>query len=119
MSQSPPIEEPAPPGPLRRLRDSYGALSPVARELLIFAALLLVSVLSVPFAIWFVGNRMLGPYTHGQNLHAGPLALAGDFFVGLAHGSAVFWGVALGPPVFILLLRLLIRVLRIRPARRG
>ena len=36
----------------------------------------------MPLLIWVAGNRVLGPYTHGQNLHAGALALLGDFFIG-------------------------------------
>ncbi len=53
-------------------------------------------VIRMPLLIWVVGNRVLGPYTHGQNLHAGPLALLRTSCVGLLHGSAVFWAVALG-----------------------
>ena len=34
----------------------------------------------MPFLVWMVGNRVLGPYTHGQNPHAGPLALFADFW---------------------------------------
>ena len=68
----------------------------------------------MPLLIWVAGNRVLGPYTHGQDLHAGPFALLQDFFIGLAHGSAVFWAVALGPAVFVLLLRLCVRGLRAR-----
>ena len=58
------------------------------------------------------GNRILGPYVQGQNSHAGPMALLGDFLTGLGHGSAIFWAVALGPAVFLLLLRLLVRLVR-------
>ena len=67
--------------------------------------------LLMPILIWVAGNRVLGPYTHGQDLHAGPFALLQDFFIGLVHGSAVFWAVALGPAVFVLLLRLCVRAL--------
>ena len=38
----------------------------------------------------------------------GPLALLADFFIGLLHGSAVFWAVALGPAALLLLLRLFV-----------
>jgi hypothetical protein len=62
-----------------------------------------------------VGNRVLGPYTQGANTHAGPLALLSDFFAGLAHGSAVFWAVALGPLATLLLLQLFLRGLRALP----
>ena len=91
----------------------------VRRELLIFGPALLFGLVVVPLLTWFAGNRVLGPYTHGQNLHAGPLALLGDFFVGLGHGSAVFWAVALGPAALVLLLRLFVALVRaLPPARR-
>jgi hypothetical protein len=60
----------------------------------------------VPLAIWFVGNRILGPYPHGTNTHAGPMALLGDFFVGLGNGWVSYWVVALGPAFVILLVRI-------------
>jgi len=56
----------------------------------------------VPFLIWYAGSRVLGPYLHGQNAHAGPFALVAGFLPGLVHGSAVFWAVALGPAVLLL-----------------
>jgi len=95
-------------GPRARLR----ALSRAQRELLAVALALLVGALVMPLLIWVVGNRVLGPYTHGQDTHAGPFALLADFFVGLAHGSAVFWAVALGPLLLLVALRLLLRGLR-------
>jgi hypothetical protein len=107
-------DPPARPG----LRGRMRALSRTQRELLGFALALLVGLLLMPFLIWIAGNRVLGPYTHGQNLHAGPFALLQDFFIGLLHGSMVFWAVALGPAVFILLLRLFVRGLRSRPWER-
>jgi len=79
-------------------------------ELLIFGPLLLFGLIGMPLLIWVAGNRWLGPYTHGQNLHAGPLALLQDFLVSLVHGSAVFWLVALGPAALVLLVRVLIRL---------
>jgi hypothetical protein len=89
----------------------------VRRELILFGALLLFGLVGVPLLIWLAGNRWLGPYTHEQNPHGGPLALLQDFFVGLLHGSAVFWVVALGPAAFILLVRLFIRLVRISGRR--
>ena len=75
------------------------------RELIILGIALVIGLLLVPLATWFAGNRVLGPYTHGENQHAGPWALLQDFFIGLGHGSAVFWGVALGPLALVLLVR--------------
>jgi hypothetical protein len=86
------------------------------RELLILGIGLACGVLLMPFLIWMVGNRVLGPYTHGQDLHAGPVKLLGDFFVGLAHGSVIFWCVALGPYLMILFVRLLYAFVRPAPA---
>ena len=85
------------------------------RELLLYLAALLCGIVLMPFLIWLVGNRMLGPYTHGQNLHAGAFALFGDFILGLLHGSAVFWAVALGPAAMLLLVRGFLRLYRFLP----
>jgi hypothetical protein len=111
MATTPPADSPARER-LTQRRDSYGTLPAVWRVLLLYGAALLFGVLIVPLLLWVAGNRILGPYTQGQNLHAGPMALLQDFLVGLGHGSAVFWGVALGPAVFLLLLRLLWRLVR-------
>jgi hypothetical protein len=87
----------------------------VRRELIVFGVLLLFGLIGVPLLIWVGGNRVLGPYVHGQNLHPGPLALLQDFFLGLVHGSAVFWVVALGPAALLLLVRLFIVLVRAVP----
>jgi hypothetical protein len=89
----------------------------VRRELILFGALLLFGLIGVPLLIWVAGNRWLGPYTHEQNLHAGPLALLQDFFLSLLHGSAVFWVVALGPAALVLLVRLFILLVRLSARR--
>jgi hypothetical protein len=114
---------PTPPAAARprALSDTYRALPPrVRRELVIYGVALLCGLLGMPLLVWFAGNRVLGPYTHAQNLHAGPFALLGDFLLGLVHGSAVFWAVALGPAVLLLLVRVMVRLIRAIPsARRG
>ncbi|HVH84909.1 MAG TPA: hypothetical protein VM713_11405, partial [Steroidobacteraceae bacterium] len=69
-------------------------------------------ILGMPFLIWAGGNRVLGPYAHGDNPKAGPWALFADYVVGLAHGSAVFWVVALGPLALVLLIRGFLAFLR-------
>lgn len=89
----------------------------VRRELIVFGALLLFGLVGVPLLIWLAGNRWLGPYTHEQNLHAGPLLLLQDYFLSLAHGSAVFWVVALGPAALVLLVRLFIHLVRLSGRR--
>jgi hypothetical protein len=91
---------------LARASRSWTVRSRMSRELIIFGGALLIGLIGVPLAIWFVGNRILGPYTHGTNTHAGPMALLGDFFVGLGHGAISYWVVALGPAVIILLVRI-------------
>lgn len=95
-----------------RLRRSFAQMSWFSRELLILALCVIVGVTLVPLLIWVVGNHALGPYTHGTNTHAGPLALLADFFVGLSRGEPTFWLVALGPAILIVLLRIFIAVLR-------
>ncbi len=91
---------------LDRARRSFTERSRLTRDLFVFGCALIVGIVGVPLAIWFVGNRMLGPYTHGTNTHAGPMALLGDFFAGLAHGEMSFWIVAIGPALIILFVRI-------------
>jgi hypothetical protein len=91
------------------------SLSRTSRELILFGSALLFGVFLMPLLIWVAGNRVLGPYTHGQNPHAGPGALLSDFLVGLSHGSAVFWAVALGPALLIALVRLMVLGVRAMP----
>jgi hypothetical protein len=72
------------------------------RELLILAAAGVVGFLIVPLLIWTVGHSALGAYSHG-----GPGRLLADFMSGLAHGSPIYWAVALGPYALTLLARFL------------
>lgn len=76
------------------------------RELAVLAIAALIGLILVPLAIWLVGGRVLGPYSHGSNPNAGPLALLGDFYRGLGSGWLSFWIVALGPLILIELARL-------------
>jgi hypothetical protein len=105
MSTSPASQGSGPLSRLAQLRDSLGARSRTQRELILFALMTVFGLIVMPFVIWIASGRVLGPYTHGQNLHAGPLALVADYYTGLVHGSAVFWCVALGPAVLVLLIR--------------
>ena len=73
---------------------------------------LVIGLVLMPLLIWVIGNRILGPYTHGADTHAGPLALLSDFYVGLAHWSFPFWLVALGPMVILLFVRIVLAMLR-------
>ena len=86
-------------------------------ELLILGIALFCGFVAIPLAIWLVGNRILGPYMHGQDAsNGGPMRLLGDFFTGLGHGSLAFWCVVIGPYVIVSLARLLYLFLRSAPA---
>lgn len=106
-----------PPSPLRS-RLSLSALSPWRRELIAVGVSLAFGILVMPFLIWLGGNRVLGPYTHGDDPKGGPWGLFADYVVGLVHGSAVFWGVALGPLVLLLLVQAFLTLLRTVPQLR-
>jgi hypothetical protein len=112
MSTPPPILRADPRERFERLRERYSGLPRPQRAGVMYGAALLFGLLVMPFLIFVAGSRVLGPYTHGQNTHAGPLALLSDYFVGLAHGSAVFWVVAAGPAALLLLIRLSLALLR-------
>ena len=100
---------------LARARRSLTIRSPLGRELALFGGALLIGLIGIPLAIWFVGNRILGPYPHGSNPHAGPMALLGDFFVGLRQGAISYWVVVLGPAVIILFVRVAWALIKPRP----
>ncbi|HVP33557.1 MAG TPA: hypothetical protein VMT09_07900 [Steroidobacteraceae bacterium] len=120
MAIEPPIERSESQARPRRPWPSIGPFTRLQRELIVAGGALAVGLLVMPFLIWAGGNRVLGPYTHGENPKAGPWALFADYVVGLAHGSAVFWVVALGPLALLLLTRGFLALLRMVPAlRRG
>lgn len=77
------------------------------RELMIFVILLACGLFIMPLLIWVVGRSALGPYTDG-----GPFALLVDFFNGLKSGSLVYWCVAFGPYVLVMILRGCWRLMR-------
>jgi hypothetical protein len=79
------------------------------RELVIFGIACLAGFLIAPLLIWTAGHSALGPYNPG-----GPGRLLADFMTGLAHGSPIYWAVALGPYALILLARLLYSTARAR-----
>jgi len=101
--------------PLARARRSLAAQSSARRELTYFGLALVVGLLVVPVLTWLVGSRVLGPYSRGIELHNTPFALIADFFAGLAHGYVVFWIVALGPAVLLVLIRLFLALWRRSP----
>jgi hypothetical protein len=86
----------------------------VRRELIFLGIALVAGFVLIPLAIWLVGSRILGPYTHALDPTAGtgPARLLADFFAGLTHGSVIFWCVALGPLVLISFVRLFWGVIR-------
>ena len=92
--------------PLTRAGESLATRSRLIRELIIFGGALLFGLIGVPLLTWLAGSRILGPYTHGANPNAGPMALLGDFFAGLQRGYPTFWIVVIGPAVLIGVARL-------------
>jgi len=95
---------------------SRTSIAIVRRELILLGIALIAGFILIPLAIWLVGNRILGPYTHGLDPSAGgPMRLLGDFYAGLTHGSVIFWCVALGPILLINLFRLFWGVIRYTP----
>jgi hypothetical protein len=68
---------------------------------MILVILLACGLFLIPLLIWAVGRGVLGPYADG-----GPFALLVDFFTGLKSGSLVYWSVAFGPYVIVMILRL-------------
>jgi hypothetical protein len=70
------------------------------RELLLIAACIGFGVIVMPCLIFAVGRIALGPYAHGS-----VFALWRDFMIGLVSGSQAVWFIALGPYLFVLLLR--------------
>jgi hypothetical protein len=96
---------------------SYGGRGTAAilrRELIFLGIALICGFLLVPLAVWAVGNRILGPYTHLQDPTAGtgPMRLLADYYDGLAHGWVIFWCVGFGPYVLLSLIRLIYGLLR-------
>jgi hypothetical protein len=75
---------------------------------MILVILLAVGLFVVPLLIWAVGRGVLGPYADG-----GPFALLVDFLNGLKKGSAVYWLVAVGPYVLVMVLRAFWHLLRL------
>jgi hypothetical protein len=94
------------------------SLAPLRRELLILGIALACGLLAIPLLIWVVGNRILGPYVHTQDPTAGtgPMRLLADYFGGLAHGSIIFWCVAVGPYILVTVARALYALVRSPPA---
>jgi hypothetical protein len=98
--------------PLARARRSFAAQSRARRELTYFGLALLAGLLMVPVLTWFVGSQVLGPYSRGTEVHNNAFALLKDFYLGLSHGYLTFWLVALGPAVFLLLIRIFLAIVR-------
>ena len=112
MPTTPPIER------LMRARQQFEELPRKQRDGILAIVALAAGLFVMPFLIWAAGSRVLGPYTHGEDANAGPWALFADYVVGLAHGSAVFWVVALGPLALLLLVRAFRALLRRAPQLR-
>ncbi len=85
---------------LRRFWDFRRSATGVSRELLTLAACLGIGVVVMPCLIFAAGRIALGPYAHGSLF-----ALWHDFIAGLISGSQAEWFVAVGPYLFVWLLR--------------
>ena len=85
---------------LRRFWDFGSGARGLWRELLMLAACIGIGVIVMPCLIFAVGRIALGPYAHGS-----VFALWRDFVIGLVSGSQAVWFIALGPYLFVLLLR--------------
>lgn len=78
------------------------------RELIVLLVGIVLGVVLAPIATFLVGSRVLGPYAGGPGLPA----LMASFLRGLAAGGLAYWVIALGPYLFLLLLRALAAALR-------
>lgn len=93
------------------VRRAWHDRSRAFRELAIFVGALAFGVLLMPLAVHATGQSVLGDYHNG-----GLGAFYMDFLRGLKDGAKAFWAVALGPYVFVQLLRGAIALARGRPA---
>lgn len=71
------------------------------KELLICGALLAAGIVALPFAIYAVGQRVVGEYAPGQ----GALDLIGAIWAALAAFNPWAWLLVLSPYLVITLLR--------------
>jgi hypothetical protein len=93
------------------MADESAAGSPAfdwRRETAVAAGALLVGLVLLPLAIWFVGEALIGPYEGGD----GALALAEQFWLDLLALQPAAWLLALSPYALVLFLRLGWRALR-------
>jgi hypothetical protein len=81
------------------------------REAAIAASLLAFGVLALPFAIYVVGQRLLGDYADG----AGPLVLAENIWVDLLTLRLPAWLLVLSPYLLVQLARGVRRAWRLAP----
>jgi hypothetical protein len=85
---------------LTRFWDFRSGTHGLWRELLTIVACIGIGVIVMPCLIFAVGRIALGPYAHGS-----VFALWRDFMIGLVSGSQAVWFIALGPYLFVWLLR--------------
>jgi hypothetical protein len=81
------------------------------REISIAAGALGLGLIALPFAIYFVGQRLLGEY----RADAGAMALAEAIWLDLLSLSAPAWVLVLSPYVIVQLLRWVKRVWQPKP----
>jgi hypothetical protein len=81
------------------------------RETAIAAGMLAFGLLALPFAIYLVGQRLLGEYAEG----AGALALAESIWLDLLALRLPAWLLVLSPYLLVQLVRAVRRIWRRRP----
>ena len=83
----------------------------IRREIAIAAALLVVGLVLLPLAIYWVGREVAGEYAGG----GGPLGLADQIWSDLLQLEPAAWLLVLSPYLFVQLARLVRRTWRARP----
>jgi hypothetical protein len=83
------------------------------RELIIAGVLAAIGLIALPLAIYFVGQRIVGPYG-GEGTEGGSLDLSASIWAAMAGGDWAAWLLVLSPYVFVQLIRLSMRIARPR-----
>ena len=85
-----------------------GATKPWQREVVLAALLIGFGLLALPFAVYLVGQRILGEYGEGL----GPLTLAETIWLDLLSFRPAAWILVLSPYLTIQLARGVLRIWR-------
>lgn len=91
-----------------RVGDFVRSLSRVQRELAVLGIAAFLGFVVMPGVTWAIGIVVFKIYAGGNTV----FSLYGNFYKALATGSPVFWIVAAGPYLMIMMARLLVAVFR-------